>query len=114
MKFADQYILGTVGLYLQYRGGVENDRLEELLASDFDGMVKGAYAAAVRDLQPLFTRKQREAQTIDDVFSPANYVKGAWREEARDHIGSEWEARAAVSDPLDDVPILSESDSASE
>jgi AIPR protein len=109
VKFADQYILGTIGLYLQLRGGIANKRLEELLGGDFDGMVKGAYAAAVRDLQPLFTRKQREAAAADLTFSPANYVKGNW-EEARDHIGAEWEARSAVGDPLEGVPMLSEDD----
>jgi AIPR protein len=106
IKFADQYILGTIGLYLQFRGGIDNARLEELLAGDFDGMTKGAYAAAVRDLQPLFIRKQREAGP-DAGFSPANYVKGNWAE-ARDHVSAEWEARSAVGDPLDGVAMLAE------
>lgn len=114
VKFADQYILGTIGLYLQLRGGIENKRLEEILAGDFDGMVKAAYKAAIRDLQPLFIRKQREAQAIEDVFSPANYVKGNWREEARDHVISEWDARLAVGDPLEGVPMLAEAEHAGE
>jgi hypothetical protein len=108
VKFADQYILGTIGFYLRQRGGIENDRLEQLLSQDFDGMVKGVYAAAIRDLQPLFTRKQREALESEVVFSPANIVKGSWREEARGHIEAEWEARVAVGDPLAGVPMLAE------
>jgi hypothetical protein len=103
IKFADQFILGTIGLYMQWRAGVEEKRLEALLAGDFGGMLEGAYQAAVRDLQPLFTRKAREAQAVEDVFSPANYVKGNW-DEARNHISAEWEGR--VGDPLEGVPML--------
>lgn len=109
LKFADQFVLGTIGLYLQYRGGVEEERLEELLAGDFDGMVKGAYAAAVRDLGVLFTRKERETKAIKDAppFSASNYVKGNW-DEVVNHVAGEWEGRG--SDPLEGVPMLSEDD----
>ncbi len=114
LKFADQFILGTMAFYIEMRGGFEDDRLEELRAGDFDGMVKGIYPAAVRDLHPLFIRKEREAAfnrrdqdagVGEQVFSAANYVKGNW-DEALAHIHAEWDTREAVGDPLEAVPML--------
>jgi hypothetical protein len=106
IKFADQFILGTIGFYVRERGGVETDRLEELLAGNFDGMVEGAYRAAIRDLQPLFSRKARDAVKADTVFSAANYVKGNWRPEVVEHLVGEWDSR--LEDPLAGVPMLAD------
>ncbi len=111
LKFADQFILGTMALYIENRGGFSEDRLEQLLAGDFDAMAKGMYHAAVRDLHGLFNRKEREATakrdagTSDEVFSAANYVKGNW-EEALSHLHAEWDAREAVGDALAGIPML--------
>jgi hypothetical protein len=107
LKFADQFILGTIGFYMQRRGGVEEKRLEALLVGDFDGMLDGAYRAAVRDLQQLFNRKEREAREAEDVFSAANFVKTHW-DEAKSHVEGEWEGR--VGDPLEGVPMLAAAD----
>jgi hypothetical protein len=107
LKFADQFIIGTIGLYMQWRGGIDEKRLEALLAGDFDGMLDGAYRAAVRDLQQLFSRKEREARDREDVFSPANFVKTHW-DEAKSHVAGEWDGR--VGDPLEGVPMLTSSD----
>jgi hypothetical protein len=108
LKFADQFILGTIAFYIEMRGGFTDERLEELLDGDFDGMAKGAYADAVRDLHILFSRKEREAG--DEIFSAANYVKGNW-DEAQGHILAEWDAREAVGDPLEGVPMLADDES---
>jgi AIPR protein len=108
LKFADQFIVGTIGYYVMSRGGVEDERLEELLAGDFQRMAAGAYHAAIRDLQPLFDRKEREA-SAEEPFSVANFVKTHW-EEAVKHLDAEWDARDAVGDPLEGVPMLSEDD----
>lgn len=107
IKFADQFILGTIGFYLELRGGINDERLEELLHGDFEGMVRGAYMASIRDLGVLFNRKEREAKDNGDVFSAANFVKGNWTE-TLDHVGAEWDTRVSSSDPLEGVPMLSE------
>jgi len=115
LKFADQFILGAMAFYIDKRGGFEDSRLEQLLANDddFDGMVGGMYPVAVRDLHPLFIRKEREAAPRDrqevligeQVFSAANYVKTHW-DEALAHIQAEWDTHEAVGDALAGVPML--------
>jgi hypothetical protein len=113
LKFADQFILGTMAFYIDMRGGFDDDRLEELIAGDLEGMAKGIYHAAVRDLHVLFSRKEREAapsrqrgaEDTGQVFSAANYVKGSW-DEVLSHIQAEWDAREAVGDVLEGVPML--------
>jgi hypothetical protein len=123
LKFADQFILGTMAFYVEMRGGFEDDRLEALLVGDFKGMCGGIYPAAIRDLHPLFARKEREEREAreaaeaamrhrdrdlplgEQAFSAANYVKGNW-DEALSQIQGEWDTREAVGDPLADVPML--------
>jgi hypothetical protein len=107
VKFADQFLLGTISFYIEMRGGHDDKRLEELLAGDYQGMMAGAYHAAVRDLHSLFTRQERQAADTKKVFSVANYVKGNW-DQAFIHLFAEWDAREAVGDPLDGVQLLSE------
>jgi hypothetical protein len=108
VKFADQFIVGAISFYLDMRGGRDEERLEELLGSDdFDEMVRAAYAMALRDLQPLFARLEKEAARRDDVFSAANYVKSNW-EDVLGHLYAEWDAREAVGDPLEGVALLDE------
>jgi hypothetical protein len=108
LKFADQFVLGTMAFYIEMRGGLDDGSLEGLLRGDFDGMAKGMYYAAVRDLHSLFTRKEREAAPNGERstgFSAANYVKANW-DEALAHLQAEWDAREAVGDPLAGVPML--------
>jgi hypothetical protein len=108
LKFADQFVLGTMAFYIEMRGGLDDESLKTFLCGDFEGMANGMYYAAIRDLHVLFTRKGREATPSGEMiagFSAANYVKANW-DEAQLHLQAEWDAREAVGDPLAGVPML--------
>lgn len=106
LKFADQFVLGAIRVYLDQEVELyRHDVLEQLLDDDlFDEFVARAYTLAIRDLNPFFRQKHDDAPE-DDPFDMANYVKSKW-EEVEAYLADQCAYRAEVDEnPFEEIDL---------
>jgi hypothetical protein len=111
IKVADQAIVGTIAFYLRQRIALSQEDLETLLEDGLlEALLPKAYALAVRDLTQFFMQRSREATDREQIFVPANYLKGNWTE-IRDWLATQEEYRENIGEePFAEFPLLAHED----
>jgi len=108
IKFADQYILGTMAFYIEKRMRQSRSAMRKLIESDFEALAETLYNLAIRDLSKYFRNKESQARQRQQPFSAANLVKGNWRD-ALAYLEDEWAWREAEDeDPFARFPMLTQ------
>ena len=109
VKFADEFFLGAIGLYLGKRVDLKDDDVLKELAepSVLDEVAKRAYRIALEDLGSHFRLLTSSAQKREEAFSSSNYVKvpANWIATVV-HLEDMWEGREEEKDPFAGIGIL--------
>lgn len=109
LKFADEFFLGAIGLYVRKRVDLMDDDILRKLSqpSTLDVVFKRAYRIALEDLGSHFRMLSSSAQSREEPFSSSNYVKlpANWTATVV-RLEDGWEGREEEKDPFHGVVLL--------